>query len=544
MQWAPAIQSTPADVPSRGAIQTIVKKQVLINVEDKDIRVAVLEDGQLSQLFIEQIDEKSIVGNVYKARVESIVPGLQAVFVNIGEARNAFLHFSDVSSEYGAASKGAPGRSEPGSTPGRGVAKEADGPEGAARKSSATRSKKKRKEIKVGDSILVQASKEPIGAKGARVTSYISIPCRYLVLLPNSEKNGGGVSRRIEDEGERRRLRAILRDLKADEGSFIVRTAGLDHDEGEIRLDVKKSQKLWQRIRRSSAQQTAPSLIYDDHEILGRLVRDELTDDVDEIIIDSKPHARVLRRDLASMMPDVKDRVAVYDDTDQNLFDKYEVEHQFQKALRRKVWLKSGGHIIIDETEAMIAIDVNTGKFVGKDNQEETIFKTNLEAAEAAARQLRLREVGGLIVIDFIDMKDRENQKVLVRHFKDLLKRDRAKTAVGSLSEFGLLQMTRKRVRPSLANVIFGKCPYCKGSGRVLAERHIWKNIKYEMLAALRKTPKPRSLQITVHPDMRRYLENEMLEAARAIANRGRAALNFVENKDYHIEQYDVVSIE
>ncbi|MBN1868909.1 Rne/Rng family ribonuclease [Candidatus Sumerlaeota bacterium] len=525
-----------------------MKKQVLINVEDKDIRVAVLESGELTQLFVEQIEEKSIVGNIYKGLVESIVPGLNAAFVDIGLDRNAFLHFADICSDYGVPEKGAPRRSgKESSSPEKADASDSpdksDASDGSA--GSGTRSRKaagsRRRLLKVGDEILVQATKEPMSTKGARVTSYISLPGRYLVLLPISSREGG-VSRRIEDANERKRLRTILKQLKADEGSFIVRTAGLDQDEDEISSDVKKLTKLWTRIRRSAALKKAPSLVHDDHEILGRLVRDELAEDTDELIIDSKAHARQLKQILASILPQLKNAVTIYDNPDENLFEKHQIESQFQKALKRRVWLKSGGSIVIDEAEALIAIDVNTGKFVGRGDQEETILKTNLEAAETVSRQLRLRDVGGIIVIDFIDMKSRENQRELLRCFKELLKRDRAKTTVIPLTEYGLLQMTRKRVRQSLSKVIFRQCPYCDGSGRVLTEQQIWKSIKYEILRTLKKRPEAKSLRIMVHPDMRRYLETEVLDAAKQIANRSGAALAFVDNKDLHVEECSIIT--
>ena len=528
-----------------------MSKKVLINVEDKDIRVAVLENAQLTQLFVEPLDEKSIVGNIYKAKVESIVPGLQAVFVDIGFDRNAFLHFADVHNAYHLPYKGGPlrGKGEGGGgrkdakTPGPEEEKEETGEAAGASRKRHKEQKSVRAELKVGDEILVQVTKEPLGSKGARVSSYISLPGRYLVLLPFSSPNGGGVSRRIEDGTERKRLRTILHELKADEGSFIIRTAGLEREKDEISSDVHKLTKIWTRIRRSAAQRTAPSLVHDEHDILGRLVRDELTDDVDELLIDSKHHGKILQQVLASTMPDLKAKVRITNSLEENIFDKYEVETQFQKALRNRVWLKSGGYIVIDEAEALVAIDVNTGKFVGKGNQEDTIFQTNLEAAETVARQLRLRDVGGIIVIDFIDMKSRENQQALVRRVKELLKKDRAKTTVAPLTEYGLLQMTRKRVRQSLSKSIFMQCPYCQGSGRVLSEPQIWKGIKYEILRVLKSDPKTERLQITLHPQMRAYVEEEVADAAKGLANFGQVTLDFAENKEYHLEHYEVAKV-
>jgi ribonuclease G len=563
----PACHPPTETAARQKATRIHVSKKVLINVEDKDIRVAVLESGQLTQLFVEPLTAKSIVGNIYKGKVESIVPGLQAVFVDIGMERNAFLHFADVNDAYHLPHKGGAIRSKGegshhrdatarpakdgkghqnddeavGDTDAEADAEDKD--DGKPARKRAKEKKPARTDLKIGDEVLVQVTKEPLGTKGARVSSYISLPGRYLVFLPFSSQNGGGVSRRIEDGTERKRLRTILRELKADEGSFIIRTAGLEREKEEISADVHKLTKIWSRIRRSAAQRTAPSLVHDEHDILGRLVRDELTHDVDELLIDSKPHGKILQQVLASTMPDLKAKVTVTSSLEENLFDKFEVETQFQKALRNRVWLKSGGYIIIDEVEALVAIDVNTGKFVGKGDQEATIFQTNLEAAETIARQLRLRDVGGIIVIDFIDMKSRESQNALVRRMKELLKKDRAKTTVAALTEYGILQMTRKRVRQSLSKTVFRQCPYCQGSGRVLAEPQIWKAIKYEILRALKSEPKPSRIEITLHPQMRTYVEDEVLETAKGLADYGQIPLDFAEDKGFHLEHFEVAKI-
>lgn len=540
----------PPGLFAREANHTIVKKRVLINVEDKDIRVAVLEDNELCQLFVEQLDDKSIVGNVYKGLVEGIVPGLQAAFINIGLERNAFLHFSDIVGNYILPGKGLSrpparrGHSRPHAS-----GAEAPPPEGEEDGETAPEKPVAHKAVplKSGDEVLVQVVKEPISSKGARVTANISLPGRYLVFLPFSDGSAGGVSRRIEDVGERKRLKALLRSLSAEAGNFIVRTAGLDQDEEEISADVKKLQVTWDEIRESAEKCHAPALAYDDHDILGRLVRDELTVDVEQLIIDSRPHADRLRQILAGMMPGLKQKVLLYTDLNENLFEHYDVENQYQKALRQRVWLKSGGYLIVEETEALVVIDVNSGKFVGKNDQEAMILQLNLEAAEAVTRQLRLRDVGGIIVTDFIDMRSHENQRTLMKRFKELLKKDRAKTTVCQISELGILEMTRKRVRQSLSKVVFRQCPYCQGLGRVLTEQQIWKNIKYEVLAKFgtnAETPEAkRSLRVTVHPAIRTYLEQEVLDAARSLATRCQASLRFEENKEFHLEQYEVVQL-
>ncbi len=517
-----------------------MKKQVLINVEDADIRVAILENGELTRLFVETDESKTIVGNIYKGKVESIVPGLKAVFVDIGQERNAFLHFSDVHRTYTLPTSGEPQRKAPDNSKKK---KTTAGTRGRKSDDKSNSGRKGGVGLKVGEEILVQVTKDPLGSKGARISSYISLAGRFLVYLPNSDREkSGGISKRIDNMAERRRLRSILKTVEK-EGNFIIRTAGLSQDEGAIHADVKILKRLWDNITKKTSDCKAPCKMQDDHQIIGRLVRDEFTNDIEEIIVDSKEHARQLRQKLGMMMPELKGKVTLYGTVEKNLFEKYEVESQFQKAIRHRVWLKSGAYLIIDETEAMVVIDVNTGKFVGKGDQEETIFLTNCEAAQAIARQLQLRDVGGIVVIDFIDMRSRDNQRSLVRKMKDYLKEDRAKTFVGSISDLGLLEMTRKRVRQSLSKVIFNSCPYCQGTGRVLTNQQVWKNIKYEIFNTVKSDNKIKTIQITTNPEIRKYLENEMLDSARSIANHGRVALNFVDDKDFHTEHYKVVKV-
>ncbi|MCX7716867.1 MAG: Rne/Rng family ribonuclease [Candidatus Sumerlaeaceae bacterium] len=363
--------------------------------------------------------------------------------------------------------------------------------------------------LKKGDEIMVQVIKEEIGLKGARITTYISLPGRYLVLLPFPEEEGG-VSRKVENYEERKRLKRLLRDIRQDLGAdkvgFIVRTAGVDRDESEIRSDVEFLLQEWERVNKRYAEISAPGLAYDDSNILYRLARDVFDESISEILIDSAEEAENLKEILRSLIPQLVDKVKVYDEPE-NIFHKFQVERQIQKAGRRKVWLKSGGYLIIDEAEALTAIDVNTGKFVGKDDQEKMILKTNLEAARAIARELKLRDIGGIIVIDFIDMKDPRNRETLLNEFRGYLRRDRSKTSVSGISEFGLVEMTRKRVRQSLRKTLFMDCPYCQGAGVVLNESQIWLHIKHDIVNIL-ETSQPRpSLHVVVNPRLRAFIE-------------------------------------
>ncbi|MEN6627294.1 MAG: Rne/Rng family ribonuclease [Candidatus Sumerlaeia bacterium] len=537
-------------------------KQVLINREELDLRVAVMEDGTLAELFIENAAAQSIIGNIYKGRVESIVPGLRAVFVNIGMEKNAFLHFNDVLPEYELPQRGRPEREYRRSQPA--PVKEAvetedeteddyvepivsdtddddedDGDEGdegekAPPPPKAKKPERKKRRLRAGDEILVQVVKEKISEKGARITTYLTLPGRFLVFMPFAD-NSGGVSRRIEDVGERRRLRQILREINEEVGAVIIRTAGLEQEEDEIRRDARQLAQSWDEIQKRAAKAHAPACVHNDHEILRRLVRDNFTADIDEILIDSVPAMRELIESCEAMVPALVDRIHYYDSAT-NIFDTFEVEKQFQKALKRKVWLRSGGAIIIDETEAMTAIDINSGKFVGDEDQESVILKTNLEAARAIARQLRLRDLGGLVVIDFIDMNSRDHELQVLREFKRALRSDRAKFSISDFSTFGLVEMTRKRVRKSLIHSLYRSCPYCGGSARILNEPQLWKQLKYDLIAELEQTADVVRVEIMVHSQFKTYLQENVLDALAGIAGRYGVGLNIIGCPEMHHE--------
>lgn len=539
-------------------------KQVLINVEPTDMRVAILDDGVLAELFVEDFGGNRTLGNIYKGTVEGIIPGLKAAFINIGMERNAFLHFSDILQEFELPTRGRPERLSPRGNKAQIDRDESDAAEGfdedefipppvmpdedetdeaddgAKPKGKAKKAKKPRRPLRVGDAILVQVTKEPLGEKGPRVTSYISIPGRYLVLMPFSERSGG-VSRKIENPSERRRLRELLRSLESDEGSFIIRTAGLDQDDDDIREDCDALRTKWAAIKKSGIRASSSSLIHNEQEILLRLVRDTLRNDIDEILIDSQVEMKKLLGACVKMAPNMVDRVHLVE-SGKNIFDVFKVEEQFQRALRPKVWLKSGGFLVIDETEAMAAIDVNSGKYVGTGDQNEVILKTNLEACAMVSRQLRLRDLGGLVVIDFIDMTNRSHQQQVLREFRACLKRDNTKFSMTGFSEFGLVEMTRKRVRKSLSHSIFRTCPYCEGAGRVLTHAQIWKKIKYSLVDQLLADPNIARIEIAVNSIIRTYLANEVLEDIRAIAAQFEVKLDFTGNLDFHLEQFEVIN--
>jgi Rne/Rng family ribonuclease len=544
-------------------------KQALINVEETDIRVAVLEDGNLVELFVENLRSLSNVGNIYKARVEGIVPGLKAAFVNIGREKNAFLHFSDILDEYDLPMSGRPERRsrhaaaedaaedaerrrgksddllddddyvDPESDDGD---EKGDGEEeGESDKRLPKRPPRRSMKLSAGGEILVQVAKDEINDKGPRVTSYVSLPGRYLVMMPFSD-NAGGVSRRIEDQAERKRLRQLLRSLKKEYGAaFIIRTAGLEQDEESIRKDAALLYQTWLDMERRAARLKPPACCHNDQEILTRVVRDNFTEDVDEILIDAKPAMRQMLTACQAMVPALAERIH-YFDSPNNIFETFDVERQFQKALKRKVWLHSGGQIVIDETEALVAIDVNSGKYVGAEDQETVILKTNLDAARAIAHQLRLRDLGGLIIIDFIDMKSRENELAVLREFKRCLRRDRAKYSISDFSEYGLVEMTRKRIRMSLARTMFRSCPYCDGSGHLLNDIQLWKQLKYELISTLETSPSIHAVEVLVHSEFKSYLQRERLDTLAGLAGHYDMTLNVVGREDFHHEQIKVTT--
>lgn len=394
--------------------------------------------------------------------------------------------------------------------------------------------------FKKGDELMVQVIKEEIGMKGARISTYVSLPGRYLVMLPYPNEEGG-VSRKVEDLNERKRLKRILRDISAsDDHAFIIRTAGIDRDEEEIAGDVEFLRSEWKNIEARYEKAKPGEIVYDDHNILYRLARDVFDDNIGEILVDSPQVADQLRDILSKLIPDLMDRVQVYDEPE-NIFHRFQVEKQIIKAARRKVWLKSGGYIIIDEAEALTAIDVNSGKFIGKDDQEKMILKTNLEAARTIARELKLRDIGGLIVIDFIDMKDQRNRDQLLAEFRQHLKKDRSKTAVSSVSEFGLVEMTRKRVRRSLRKTLFMDCPYCQGAGVILNEQQIWLHIKHEIIRLLEAgQPYPPSLNIIMNPRIRTYIDQNYRETLQRLEQKYDVQIRLAISDVFHMENYSI----
>jgi ribonuclease G len=493
-----------------------VKKQIVLNCTAQETRVAILEAGQLAEIYIERLRSRGVLGNIYKARVQRVLPGMQAAFVDIGFEKAAFLHASDFLHEI---SELAPLVSPAVITdaPGSGdeiereeteaeaaleefsvdpVGREAEDEASAAERASAEgdgaggegspaeprarrRAKRAPLETKLsrGQEILVQVSKEPLGTKGSRVTSYVSLAGRYLVFMPTT--NHIGVSRRIAEEEERKRLKDLVMSLRPPEGGgFIVRTVCEGLSKREIQADIGFLTRQWNRILHKSELSAAPAMLHCDMDQVQRTVRDLLTPEVGRVWVDSPhEHQRILEL-VETLAPRLKGRIALYEGAEP-IFTHLGIEAQIDKALERKVWLKSGGYLVIERTEALTAVDVNTGRFVGKKNLDETILRTNLEAAEEVVRQLRLRNIGGLIIIDFIDMeKTADRQRVYDTLQEAVRQKDKAQTKILKISELGLVEMTRKRTRESLEQLLCSPCPHCEGSGHAKSAA----TVSYEIL--------------------------------------------------------------
>ena len=456
-------------------------REIIVNSESGEVRAAVLEDGVLVDLFIERSLHPRYAGNIYKGTVENVLPGMQAAFVDVGLERNVFLYVDD-------ALAGRNGREAR-------IVREADGEE-------ITVPNKKQRSIKdilkPGQEIIVQVSKEPIGTKGARVVTDITLPGRYVVLMPTVDYVG--VSRRIDEDGERDRLKKIAQAAKPKRMGVIVRTVAEGLSQEEIASDIQFLVKLWRRIQARGRRAKPPALLHKDYDLVFRLVRDHFAEDVTQFVVDDPDDLKKVN-DLVKMFPEpMRDRVHLYTGQEP-IFDSYGLEEEIARALRRKVWLACGGYLVIDHTEALTVIDVNTGKFTGSTCLADTVLKTNLEAASEIARQMRLRNIGGIIIADFIDMDDENHQKQVVRKLEESLARDKTKASVLGFTQLGLVEMTRKKVQQGLAESMMKVCPMCDGRGRILSEE----TLAFRAMRAIKKealsTSQPAML-VLLHPSV------------------------------------------
>ncbi|MFO7821761.1 MAG: Rne/Rng family ribonuclease [Lentisphaeria bacterium] len=564
-------------------------KQLIINSEGLETRVALVEDNKLQNYFIERADEHRLVGSIFKGVVRNLEPSLQAAFVNIGAPKNAFLHYwdmlpatEDVLEEEEPKTKNPPeektdsqyneepertGREDAGwfgklrgkmlklqekkrkdSASGNG---EGNNNQKGGRSRKGGRNKNKARKVTftvddipelfpVNSEVLVQVTKGPIGTKGARVTTNLSIPGRYLVFLPNSSHVG--VSKKIASKKERQRLRNILRNLKLPKGTGVIcRTVGAGKTEEMFHQDIGLLLEEWKEAERLIKSEKGACCVYEEPHIAERSLRDYLTEDVDEIVVDSKAvydkALQLTKRFAKGRKVKVKEHKSPVP-----LFDKYNLTRQIENMFRRQVALPSGGYICIDETEALIAVDVNSGKARGGKDHPETILNTNLEAAEQVARQLRLRNLGGLIVVDFIDMRSKDDRKTVYHAFKDALSGDKARTKVTPISPLGLIEMTRQREHESLLETVFTECPYCSGKGLVKSPKSISVEIQ-RMLQSIMRRGKDLRIRVQVHPDVLQRLRKEDAELLSEMETEWGGELSFRADPSLHYEEFRMIDL-
>jgi len=493
--------------------------ELIINATPQETRVALLEDRVLAEIYIERTKDRGIVGNIYKGKVVKVLPGMQAAFVDVGLEKAAFLYVSDV---YG-----------------RVEDYEEIGFQGEEMPTVVNPTLPIEELLSEGQEILVQVSKEPLGTKGTRITSHISLPGRYLVFMPTVDHVG--ISRRIKDEKERRRLRETVLGMKPPASGFIVRTASEGAAPEEIRNDMEFLLRLWADVQKKRENSSAPSLIHNDLTMVLRVIRDILSSQVNRIIIDSKEEYDNIISFITSYMPKEKYEITLYEKKEP-LFDAYGIEMEIDKILGRKVWLKSGGYIVIDISEALVAIDVNTGRYVGKRNLDDTILKTNLEAAKEIAYQLRLRNIGGIIIIDFIDMEREGDREKVYQVLEEAIKKDRQKTNIFKISELGLVEMTRKRTRENMTRILGETCPYCEGSGLIKSKT----TICYDIFRQIERSASElggHNIVVEVNPEIAGLLYEEERGGVEELERKLRKKIVVKVKAGFHQEQFNIIEI-
>jgi ribonuclease E len=525
----PSIRADHAEPESRK-----MKQEMLINVsQPEECRIAIVEDGILEELYVERTSQDIYVGNIYKGRVVNIEASIQAAFVDFGVGRNGFLHVSDLEPQYFRQGGFDPDKPLDGGRPRRMEQEEdedadEDGPRGPRgrrgfRPGARPRVKPPIQDVlRRGDELLVQVIKEGIGTKGPTLSTYISIPGRYLVLMPALGRVG--VSRKIEDDEARRKLRDLMLELNPPKGlGFIVRTAGVDRTKKELSRDLAYLLRLWKVIVRRIKKHPAPVGIYEESDMIIRTIRDIFTGDVDSILIDEPQSYERAKEFLQIVMPRYVNRLHLYEGKEP-LFHRYRLDDEIMKIHQRKVPLRQGGSIVIDPTEALVAIDVNSGNFRAEDSAEETAYQMNIAAAREIARQLRLRDLGGVIVNDFIDMRKERHRRGVERALRDAVKRDRARTKILRTSPFGLIEMTRQRIRPSLKRSVYKDCPGCTGTGVVkTAESMAIEVMRLVILAAQRE--EIARIAVTVHDEVATYLNNKKRREVARLEDDGRMSV-------------------
>lgn len=483
-------------------------KDIIIEYSPQEIRVAILEGDALTELYHERPQERRLVGNIYKGRVAKVLPGMESAFVDIGEERSAFFYIDDILPE---SLEGDTQASNAGKIPIEQLLAE-------------------------GQEVLVQVSKGPISTKGARITSNISLPGRNLVYMPFASTVG--VSRQITEESERIRLRDLVTKLRPKNAGFIIRTVAEGRTEEDLQTDINFLVSLWDGVQQKASKAGSPSLLHTDLNVVYRTLRDSLSKEVRRLVVNDREEYRQMRQFLKAYLPRYHSLVEHYS-APQPIFDHFGVENEIERALGQKVWLPSGGSLIIDQTEALTAIDVNTGRFVGKESHEKTILRTNLEAVEEIVHQLQLRNLGGIIIIDLIDMEQAQHRQQVYQALKDQLRNDKARSKILQISEMGLVEMTRKRDRESLMRYLCDPCPYCSGSGNIKSATTVTAEIFRELQRICREKQRG-SVTIYVHPDIELSLREDQYYGIRSMEEAVGVPLTFKVSSSLHHEQYEI----
>ena len=498
--------------------------KMLVESDPHQTRIAVLEDDRLTEIFVERHRHRGLVGNVYKGRVTRVLPGMQAAFVDIGLDRDAFLYVSDVATDVESMEEleiDEPRADDPpvahgGHTPSIGDL------------------------LKQGQEIIVQVVKDPLPSKGARISTHVTLPGRYLVLLPTVRHFG--VSRRIEDEAERERLLTVLGQLPVTGGGLIVRTVGEGKEGDAFATDLAYLSRLWEKIRQRAGKVSAPALLHQDLDLALRVVRDLLAQEYSVLWVDGEETYERIVEFLDQVQPNLVGKVRLFRQSS-SLFEQFGIEDQIEAALKSKVWLKSGGYIVINPTEALVAIDVNTGRFVGQSNLEDTVLQTNLEAVQEIVRQIRLRDLGGIIVIDLIDMVEQAHREQVFASLEREIRKDRAKTKVLNISEFGLVEVTRKRSRANLERLLTQPCPYCGGRGRIRSIATICLNLRKELLRQRGRRALQSEILLRVHPEVARALQQEERAILEELERLLGVGVMLQGDPELHHERFDVVEV-
>lgn len=487
-----------------------MKKEIVVNAGLGETRAALLEDRRLVELFVERQEDQRVVGNIYKGRVENVLPGMQAAFVNIGLERNAFLYVDDALAYKNGSENG-------------------DGHHVHSIKDI----------LKEGQHIIVQVTKEPIGTKGARVVTHLTIPGRYLVLMPTVDYIG--VSRRIVNERERNRLKAIAKRIRPKGMGLIVRTVAEGKSEEDLVQDCRFLLGIWEKIQQRARRASPPALLYKDYDLIYRLVRDVFTSDIDKFVVDSEVEYQKTLELLDHISPHLKNRVYLYHEGPP-IFDSYGIEREIERALQRKVWLECGGYLVIDHTEALTSIDVNTGRFIGTTNLADTVLKTNLEAATEIARQLRLRDIGGIIIVDFIDMESKEHEKMVLERLEREIRRDKTRTHVLGFTSLGLVEITRKKVKQDIGDFLHKTCPVCEGSGKVLSEATVAHRTQRQIKKLARETD-AEAILVAVNPAVAAIIIGAGGSSLRALEELTGKTIYIKGQEDYAIDQVNVLAV-